>query len=250
MINPNYSKVNGKSAIYKIICTPLDKIYIGSSKNLYSRCIQHKSKLNKKKHENIELQKAWNKYGSNNFVFQIIEFVEPEELHKTEEYYIEKTRCCETGFNISKTAQNDILLCKPPQEYIVKDPSGKVYNVFNLRRFCRKHHLDWSAMSKVANGKLISCKGWVCRHRSDSVENWLERQNKRKERLDNRWDGQWKFYHKDGTTRIVDYIYDFCKQNNMEPSAIYRLVKNQVKSSYGFTKIERVEGSDSRNNSW
>lgn len=50
------------------------KKYIGSSKNLTKRLRDHKSALRVGRHHNIHLQRAWNKYGEENFKFVSKEF--------------------------------------------------------------------------------------------------------------------------------------------------------------------------------
>ncbi len=80
-----YKKITG---IYKIINTKNNKVYIGSALSVFSRLNCHKNLLNKKKHFNSHLQKSWEKYGSDNFKFEIIEECESNLLQEREEYYI------------------------------------------------------------------------------------------------------------------------------------------------------------------
>lgn len=61
-----YKKISG---IYKIVNKIDNTFYVGSSINIYKRWYDHKWLLNKSKHHCEYLQNAWNKYGSNNFVF-------------------------------------------------------------------------------------------------------------------------------------------------------------------------------------
>ena len=61
------------SGIYKIVNKHNGKYYVGSSNHLYCRWSGHKSALNKQKHRNDYLQKAWNKHGENAFEFLIVE---------------------------------------------------------------------------------------------------------------------------------------------------------------------------------
>lgn len=44
----------------------------------------------------------------------------------------------------------------------VVSPSGSVSKVFNLKEFCRDHHLNQGNMYQVAKGKKKADKGWVC----------------------------------------------------------------------------------------
>lgn len=53
------------------------KTYIGQSTRMLNRMREHKWKLHKNKHDNIYLQRAYNKYGSNNFKFYVLCYCEP-----------------------------------------------------------------------------------------------------------------------------------------------------------------------------
>lgn len=68
----NDIKFNLKCGVYRIRNLINGCIYIGSSKNFYNRLKYHLSLLHKNKHTNPYLQNAWNKYGSESFVFEII----------------------------------------------------------------------------------------------------------------------------------------------------------------------------------
>lgn len=61
-----------------------DKVYIGQSTNVESRLAHHRSSLRHNRHDNSYLQKAWNKYGEDNFEFSIIEYCTEEELDDRE----------------------------------------------------------------------------------------------------------------------------------------------------------------------
>ena len=56
-------KKNKNCGIYFIRNKINNKIYVGSSKNLYNREKEHFSDLRKGKHHNIYLQRAYDKYG-------------------------------------------------------------------------------------------------------------------------------------------------------------------------------------------
>lgn len=72
-----------KKGIYCIINTINYKRYIGStSESFKKRWTFHKWELNNNKHKNNHLQNAWNKYGSKNFEFIIIEILQEKFLEK------------------------------------------------------------------------------------------------------------------------------------------------------------------------
>lgn len=75
------------------------KKYIGQSVNIYNRFRTHKSYLRNKKHSNIHLQNAWNKYGEESFKFYIIKRVSKNNLDYYERYYIQLYDTYKNGYN-------------------------------------------------------------------------------------------------------------------------------------------------------
>lgn len=104
------------SGIYQIKNKINNKIYVGSSINIYRRWKEHIRYLNDNTHHNIHLLRAWKKYGKENFEFSIIEELLPmqneskkvftERIIEKEQYYIDKFNCSNSyiGYNISGTA--------------------------------------------------------------------------------------------------------------------------------------------------
>lgn len=80
------------SGIYKIyfIDTP-NKVYIGSSKHCEKRKKQHSYELRTDRHINPMLQNAFNKYGLDKFVFEILEEIDEEMLIEKERFYYKKS---------------------------------------------------------------------------------------------------------------------------------------------------------------
>ena len=64
---------SNKSGVYKIICMPTQKFYIGSTSCFRKRKYQHLKKLRIGKHYNKPMQNAFNKYGEENFEFHTLE---------------------------------------------------------------------------------------------------------------------------------------------------------------------------------
>lgn len=94
-------------AIYEIRNNKNGKIYVGSAQNLRKRWRSHRSDLNRGKHNNRYLQRAWDKNGEENFTFTVLEEVEKDEhLIPTEQKWLDLTRSYdqEIGYNILPTA--------------------------------------------------------------------------------------------------------------------------------------------------
>lgn len=98
------------SGIYKILNIVNKKFYIGSSCNMYKRKKEHLRQLELNKHHSIKLQRAYNKYGKDNFVFEIVEYVNKKDLLKREQYWIDKLDAVKNGYNVNNKAN------KPPSK--------------------------------------------------------------------------------------------------------------------------------------
>mgnify|MGYP003405240184 CR=1 FL=1 len=75
------------SGIYLIQCGDIK--YVGQSRDINKRIIQHKSNLKNNRHANIYMQRLWNKY-SEQFEFIVIEYCNINELDDNEIYWINK----------------------------------------------------------------------------------------------------------------------------------------------------------------
>lgn len=78
------------SGIYIIRNLINQKSYVGSSVNLRDRFDNHRALLRKKTHRNVKLQRAFNKYGIDSFVFEVIEFCPEVGLLEREQAYIDE----------------------------------------------------------------------------------------------------------------------------------------------------------------
>lgn len=102
--------------IYRIKNKINEKCYYGSSKDIEKRWKTHLNQLRNKKHINSILQNAWNKYGEENFIFEIVEECELKDLFEKEQKYVDDygdynigLKVC-GGDNISKNPNKDLII--------------------------------------------------------------------------------------------------------------------------------------------
>lgn len=89
--------------IYKITNIINNKYYVGSSLDLMSRKANHFRKLKTNRHHCAHLQNAWNKYGEENFKWEVIELLNDldlTEIRKIEQRYISAD--FDNQYNIAK----------------------------------------------------------------------------------------------------------------------------------------------------
>lgn len=157
------------SGIYKIENQVNHNVYIGQSTNILYRWYWHKDKLRTQKHYNEHLQKAWNKYGENNFKFSILETCKSEELNEREMYWDIFYRKDHTLYNIRSTGDQKPM-SQEHRDKIGKSLKGKYVGEKNS--MYGKHHTEEykRQMSKKMSGKNAY---WYGKHRSDETKEKL-----------------------------------------------------------------------------
>lgn len=107
-----YKERKKPAGVFMVKNTVNNKILLGSSLNLEGPLNSHKFMLTIGKHRNEALQKEWNEFGTDKFVFEILEVVKlkddpdfnlSDELTLLEEIWIEKLQPFgERGYNTEK----------------------------------------------------------------------------------------------------------------------------------------------------
>jgi len=183
---------NGKPCIYMIKNIVNNKLYIGSAIGHYRRKGQHFYMLRRNIHFNKHLQDSWNKYGENNFVFNIIEFIDNiNNLQQREEYWINyynttdpfigyNTRTdCKTNLNLSWSIESRLKFSeqkkgKPTNlnySLIAMKNSKKIVGINliskekiyfdSIIKASRYFNVHQSVISKAVNKKIKTSKGYI-----------------------------------------------------------------------------------------
>lgn len=172
-----------KSCIYQILNLVNGKFYIGHSQDYDMRWFEHERRLRKNRHENQHLQSAYNKYGSENFEFIVIELVEIQEILIKEQYWITSLNACNknVGYNINPDA------IKPPSQLgrkhskEIRDRISNATTGISKSAHSRKPHSE-NTKQKIslahrniekwpcANGYYCKCD--TCRRKRNHMKNY------------------------------------------------------------------------------
>lgn len=90
------------AVIYRITNMANGKYYIGSAESFERRKWQHQYDLKRNMHKNPRLQSAWNKYGADMFVFEVVELVpEGVSVFEVENRYLHECVGAHDCYNIN-----------------------------------------------------------------------------------------------------------------------------------------------------
>ena len=147
--------------IYKITNLENKKFYIGSSKNISQRWAKHKALLRHDKHENPKLQSSWNKYGEENFKFEILEECDLENLLIREQYYLDTLLFAQDYVNKINTKFDDLGLNLNPianGNYLTEDTIQKISETLKFKYeqgIINKTHIKKCYQYNRFTGELI-----------------------------------------------------------------------------------------------
>lgn len=116
-------KYFGISGIY-IIWNRQNKVYVGQSKNVGQRWVDHTNKLFARNHQNENLQKDWVQMGAIEFRFDLIEEVDESDLDDKEAYYVKLFGSYYDGYNCTPDGQGnpDMVRSRETPEFLF--PNG------------------------------------------------------------------------------------------------------------------------------
>ena len=165
------------SGVYKITNTVTNDFYIGSSKNVKKRWVDHKCPSTWKKQPNSPMYLDMQTYGVDKFDFQILENVEPEQLKETEQQFIEKLQPI---YNNRSANGLDVEKIKESQKKYYQSEKGKKH----IREYQRKYHRPKKSKESQKkyqkkyysqlcsyNGKILTFKALVLRFYRAGIEN-------------------------------------------------------------------------------
>lgn len=112
------------TGVYRLRNIYNNKCYYGSSQNIEKRFKRHIKELKDGTHINISLRRAWEKYGEDVFVLEIVEECTIGKLHEREQIYLDTY----PEYNIAMTATGGDNLTRNPNRDVIIDKMTKSVN--------------------------------------------------------------------------------------------------------------------------
>lgn len=160
-----------KSGIYKITNIINGKFYIGSSKDIEFRLEEHKKHLFGGYHINIKLQNAWNKYGHDKFIFEIVEETTSNQkiLFERENYYLATLKPYERdiGYNIGSKAEGGDMITNHPNREKFIDKMKIINHGENNGMFGKLHSKESVELMKQKSVGRFTLDWFIAKYGTD-----------------------------------------------------------------------------------
>ena len=200
----NNKSISTKAGIYRIINIINDKYYLGSSLNISNRISSHKHLLFNNKHKNKYLQAAFNKYGINNFVVEVLEIIPDNEI--TDNQYVTDVEQQWLDAYMPYLKENGYNLCQ-----FVRSRLGVPFNTTELTKY-REGSL--SSELKINKKSFRSKRDILGRNARSTFH---------------------RFINPDGDLHEFYNLQEFCRLNNLQQAAMQRVEIGKQSHHVGWT---------------
>lgn len=230
------------SGIYCIKNKINNKVYVGSSINITKRKSLHFKSLEQNKHHSIKLQRAYEKYGKENFEHFILEYCDKKDLDVLEKEWIVYFDSYHNGYNSTDEVGAPWRGKKQPEEVkklqkciAVKiiDPNGNVIEDYSISNFSKKYKLSMWCISNVLSGKFSHYKGW--RKYSKALEGVkFSYADFYKNTGKNKAKSKYDFVNPDGVLVHINNLSGFSKENFLDSAAMHRVACGKNFTCWGW----------------
>ncbi len=243
------------ACIYKIFCKANGKCYVGSTVRFSLRKKDHIRKLKSGRHESKILQNAWNKYGEENMMFEILEVIEDKEtIFNREQFFIDTLQ---PYFNVLKTVHRYRLDAKLPPGYMKSrhvnqyDLSGNFIKAWSSTSLiASKLKCSTSAIYRCCNGKAKTAIGYIFKWEDNYIP-YEGSQAKRKytdqelvevkKKLSDQIANNYIITFPTGEVKLIRNLRKFCRENNVRFELMQSLYKNPKRINKKGWKVIMLE---------
>ena len=233
LINNYERSLRGVSGVYRIRNLTNNKFYIGSTNNLYKRFIQHKALLEKGVHHSVYLQRAFDKYGTSQFIMEVLLLCKQEYLLYYEQQLIYEL---EPDYNMNKHATSNRGY-KWSEQSRQKASKAQLGNQNALGHKLSEESKQLISASR--KGKRIGEQNgfYGKTHTEEAKQRIRDAQTGRKHSEDTR-KKQARSHYK--PVRIGDIVYESLnaasEASGINKTTLSRWCKNERKSNYAFVQ--------------
>lgn len=200
-------------------------IYIGKTgMNFGDRWDSHRALLRSNKHFNLYLQRAWNKYGEENFEFIIVEECNVDDINDRERYYIQFYREQDLSYNLADGGEGGAFL-------------GKHLSEETKRKIGEKNRINM--LGRKASDET---RAKMSRSQKDRYDQWTEEDRQAWGRMSSetasgyKWNEESKqkmIGNKNGATHTVEEIQEIRRLHEIDHLSC-REIADLLNKSYDF----------------
>lgn len=166
-----------QGGVYKITCTIDGRLYIGSSMCISARWKEHRYQLGLGVHRSRHLQRAWNKYGADAFVFEVLQYEGDRDAREVlEQQFLDAlSPFGAKGFNSSRVVgtTRGMKLSDEHKRKIAEYNKGRQHSAATRER----HRQSKLGALNPQFGKPLTERQKAVLHRSGENHPWFGRQH-------------------------------------------------------------------------
>jgi len=241
--------------IYRIRNILDDMRYVGSAQEFDSRWKVHRKELNKGTHWNSYLQNAWNKYGEENFAFEVEEEVENEgALFSIEQDYLDEGFELGILYNIARYAHGGHGSISPETKEKIREALLGYKHTQETKDNMSKARQKYFETHDAWNKGIPATKEQIRKNRESTLE-WLETHdiwNKGKEcpQLSGENNGMYGRTHTEETKQgLKESWYEIHKEMHPKPyPGFYNIKTNEyIPSGMNLKRLCEKKGLNYQN---
>lgn len=236
--------------VYRIRNTVNGKAYVGSTHRTFRhRWRRHLSLLNRREHPNQHLQNAWDHYGQDAFMFEVLESVTDTHLIiEREDHWIQATpQHMRYNYGCAAAARLGASLSDESKQKMAESARRRWASVEERKRATTKTRAAWqdgetrerilrsrpkkySELRRRALAEQMK-KRWI--ERPDLAAKFTEGRQKAKQVLSKQWP---PIISPDGTTHAPINMNEFARNHGLSGSLLRDLCHGRIKSYKGWRK--------------
>ena len=221
--------MNTKGSIYCVYCLITGKKYIGKTRQkITTRIKQH---YKDRKRLNYLFYRAINKYGWKSFIWGIIEECDIKVLNEREEYWISfyRTNQSQYGYNMSSGGEFGI-----PRETLIE--CGK-----RNGKYAKDNKIGLFSLTSKEKNKIGKLGGNKAKQMGVGIHSHTKEQKSENGKLGGMITAEktsryFELLSPTGKLHTGKNMTEFCRKNNLTPSAVCNVLNGKVKHHKGWTK--------------